>query len=312
LARRANDITVTIAAGADGAAPITETRHVLTPFGTGLVARSAPPDDGCRVFGPFPPTGRPADPDTTGGYYQPVRVLVPTSTGDDFSVGITRLNCGIAGAAQDQAIEYNKRHLPNENPAIASLTLSHANGRKETVPAEPGGSPVPDTIADAGSTESAGAGDAGDAGDAGSDSGDAGSDSGGAPSADAGPPPARVTVAPGESVVFNASWASCPAPCAGSNCLPPTPCTGSERYVSLDLKTHQIVDRRESIRISWFANDGAFDHDRTGRSEQAANPPNTDNAWIAPNTATDVRVWVVIRDDRGGVGWSSYVIHVAR
>jgi len=116
---------------------------------------------------------------------------------------------------------------------------------------------------------------------------------------------------PGETVTFRASWAQCAAPCTGESCKAPAPCTGAEPYLDLDLISHQLVDRRESIRVSWYSNDGSFDHDRTGRTEGEAGTPNTDNAWTAPSTSADVRFWVVIRDDRGGVGWSSYVIHVA-
>ena len=41
------------------------------------------------------PPSRPADPDVTGGYYQPVRVLVPTREEEDYVVGVTRLACGV-------------------------------------------------------------------------------------------------------------------------------------------------------------------------------------------------------------------------
>jgi hypothetical protein len=322
LVRRAADITVSVSSGADGAAPMTETRHVLTPFGNGLSASSPPPADGCRVFGPFPPDpvsgqpqARPADPDTTGGYYQPVRLLVPTRTGDQFAVGITRLDCGIAGATPDQATEYSKRHRPNQNPALLSLVVTHANGRRDTVPPEPGGSPAAQTARDAGMASDGGDSASSDGGiptlEAGASRGDSGvpSTDAGAPSTDAGSVE-PVTVSQGESVVFRATWAACAAACNGSSCPPPKPCTGSESYVNLDLTARQLVDHRESIRISWFSSDGAFDHDRTGRGESDANRPSSDNAWTAPATTTDVHLWVVIRDDRGGVGWSTYVIHV--
>jgi hypothetical protein len=308
LVRRARDIKVTIAPAADGGEPTTQVRHILTPFGAGLTARSSVPDDGYRVFGPFPPDpqpgeppSRPADPDTTGGYYQPVRLLIPTKDNPEFSVGVTRLDCGISGANADQTLEYNKRHVPNENPAIASVVLRHANGRKETLTAEPGASTTSGPADGGASVDGAAVADAG-----------AGSsiDSGGALTIDAGPTP-HVTVAPGESVSLTASWANC-AVCTGSGCGAPTPCAGSESYVNLDLIEHRIVAHRESIRVSWFSANGSFEHDRTGRAEAEAKTTNTENTWTAPNTEAEVNVWVVIRDDRGGVGWSSYVIHVAR
>ena len=61
--------------------------------------------------------------------------------------------------------------------------------------------------------------------------------------------------------------------------------------------------------MSWFASGGTFDNDSTGRA--ATDPtPSTDDGWTAPATAGTVHVWVVLRDDRGGVGWMSYVLSV--
>jgi hypothetical protein len=271
------------------------------------VARAAVPVDSCRVFGPFPPEplpgeppSRPADPDTTGGYYQPVRLLVPTSGGDAYSVGVTRLDCGIIGATQEQSAEYNKRHTPNANPEISSVALERANGANETLSVAPGS---PSELSDGGADAVVTSLDAGGDGSL--------PDSGAAGATDAGTLP-RIAVTPGEQVTFHAKWASCPAPCSNASCPSPTACSGSEAYVDLDLSAHRLVDRRESIRVSWFATDGTFDHDRTGRSEAEATTPNTDNAWTAPSAPADVHMWLVIRDDRGGVGFSTYVIHVGR
>src|SRR5262249_47898034 len=134
LVRRARDVTVTIAPATDGGEASTQTRHILTPIGTGLKVQASVPVESCRVFGPFPPDpqpgeppSRPADPDPTGGYYQPVRLLIPTKTDPEFSVGVTRLDCGIAGATQEQSNDYNKHHIPNENPALASIVVERAN-----------------------------------------------------------------------------------------------------------------------------------------------------------------------------------------
>ncbi len=108
-------------------------------------------------------------------------------------------------------------------------------------------------------------------------------------------------VAPSQRVELRAAWAACdPAM---------TSCTGSEAYAYLDPQTHTVVHAREQVRVSWFAAGGTFDADRTGRD--AIDPTAyTDNAWTAPATPGTARVWVVIRDDRGGVGWQSYVFVV--
>jgi hypothetical protein len=267
----------------------------LDPVGTDRIVTGVMPADACSLFGPSPPQpkmgeppSRAADPDTTGGYYQPVRVVVPTDSGDEFAVGVTRIDCGLGGATQDQALEFADRYRPNENPVIDSLVLRRAGGKSETF------------------------------------------------SADAAAAPPRVS--PGERVTLLAKWASCPLgpSCGDGICgageygaanpskrieacgdcrIPPEVskgCTGSEPYVELDPEKRAIVDRREAIRLSWFATTGSFDHDRTGRAEDDRVPATSENDWTAPTTSGDVRLWVVIRDDRGGVGWSEVHIDVQR
>jgi hypothetical protein len=87
----------------------------LELLGTGTGADATIPREACETFGPTPPTPkpgepnlRPVDPDPTGGYYQPVRVL---ARGDEqsYEVGVTRLACGLGGATQEQAADYNRR-----------------------------------------------------------------------------------------------------------------------------------------------------------------------------------------------------------
>ena len=61
----------------------------LVPLGSGPVASGAIPAIACRQFGPEVPEvmgnetpGRPVDPDATGGYYQPVSLFIPSSSGE--------------------------------------------------------------------------------------------------------------------------------------------------------------------------------------------------------------------------------------
>jgi hypothetical protein len=110
-----------------------------------------------------------------------------------------------------------------------------------------------------------------------------------------------TTVAPSQRLVLRATWADCD-PSA-------TTCTGAEGYPSFDQTSHLIVDHRETMRVSWFASGGDFDDDRTGRD--ATDPtPFSENGWTAPSSPGTVRMWVVVRDDRGGAGWKSYVVTV--
>lgn len=83
----------------------------------------------------------------------------------------------------------------------------------------------------------------------------------------------------------------------------------AEPYVVLDVASQTLIDRREGMRVSWFANAGSFASDRTGRTE-AEREPFTDNEWTAPNQAGIVHVFVVLRDDRGGAAFAHYPLTV--
>ncbi len=149
------------------------------------------------------------------------------------------------------------------------------------------------------------------------------------PDADGTPLTAAVdttaTVDAGSRITLRASWPDCPTePTCGDgicganedkmncaeDCADPHGCTGSEPYVSFDLGSRQIVDRREGMRVSWYSAGGSFEHDRTGQTEADAATSYTDNTWTAPGTPGDVHLWAVLRDDRGGTDWGSFIVHV--
>lgn len=87
------------------------------------------------------------------------------------------------------------------------------------------------------------------------------------------------------------------------------PDTSAETYAYYDPVTAFVVDRRETMRMSWFASAGAFEHDRTGRTPEERETF-TENAWNAPSSAGTVHLFVVLRDDRGGVAFASRSIEV--
>lgn len=241
----------------------------IDEIGFGLSASGTLPSDTCRNFGPEVPApkpgqpqGRPIDPDPTGGYYQPLRLLANGSP----QIGATRISCGVANASSGDTASFRARYHANTNPAITSVT----------------------------------------------------SDDGTALSSDASAP---THFALGARVVLTASWAPCPTSdvcgdgvcgadetattCAG-DCPSPLGsnpgCTGSERYVLYDLGAFALVDVRETMRASWFVTSGAFDSDRTGRDGTDL-ATSTSNTLTLPASAGPIHAWVVLRDDRGGVGW---------
>src|ERR1019366_7925445 len=72
----------------------------FVPLGSGADVSGAIPPDACKLFGPDvpppvpgQPQGRPVDPDTTGGYYDPIRILAPRPP-HPITIDETRLSCG--------------------------------------------------------------------------------------------------------------------------------------------------------------------------------------------------------------------------
>lgn len=80
------------------------------------------PADGCALFGPEIPPGdyRPRDPDSTGGYFQPMRA----SLGGAVAFGMTRISCNLANAPADAALDFKNRYVANKNPKLATPTAT--------------------------------------------------------------------------------------------------------------------------------------------------------------------------------------------
>lgn len=78
----------------------------------------------------------------------------------------------------------------------------------------------------------------------------------------------------------------------------------AERYVAYDLASRTLVERRETMRVSWFSTAGSFANDRTGRGEEEV-ATFTENEWTAPDEATVAHLFWVLRDARGGVAFAT-------
>jgi hypothetical protein len=101
----------------------------LDPIGKGDSVTGTLPNNACRQFGsdvPEPkegePPGRPADPDPTGGYYQPARLVVDSQP-KLLALGQTRLMCGLPGATREVSEDFRVRYRANTNPAIAGVEI---------------------------------------------------------------------------------------------------------------------------------------------------------------------------------------------
>jgi hypothetical protein len=104
-----------------------------------------------------------------------------------------------------------------------------------------------------------------------------------------GAPVAADAIPRGARVTLRASWSE----------------RSAERFVVYDLASRAVVERRETMRVSWFATAGTFANDRTGRGEEELETF-TENEWTAPDEARTVHLFVILRDARGGVAFSTY------
>lgn len=104
-----------------------------------------------------------------------------------------------------------------------------------------------------------------------------------------GSPIAADAIPRGARVTLRASW----------------PEASAERYVVYDVASRTLVEAREAMRVSWFATAGSFESDRTGRAEGELETF-TENAWTAPPDARTTHLFVVLRDSRGGVVFSTH------
>jgi hypothetical protein len=102
-----------------------------------------------------------------------------------------------------------------------------------------------------------------------------------------------ATLPPGQMVTFEAAW---------------TP-ESRETFPVYEPVKMAIVDHAEELTVSWFATAGEFDRDRTGRTEAETETAIT-NTWLAPATAGPVHLWVVLRDNRGGLDYREYLVTV--
>jgi hypothetical protein len=110
-----------------------------------------------------------------------------------------------------------------------------------------------------------------------------------------------LVVAAGSHVALRVGWSDCRSV--------PAACGGAETYLLVDPTTKSLATARESIVASWYASSGTFDLDRAGR-DGTDSATTVDNGWTAPAAAGTARLWIVLRDARGGVGWASYVVAI--
>lgn len=193
-----------------------------------------------------------------------------------------RALCHLGGATPEQQRERDRRYRPNQNPTVLGLVRQDGTDGTD-------GTPIPSFETDAA---------------------------------------AATAVRPGETLTLQVAWPACPGPGEDScgdgtcgldetpdacpaDCVPVAGCGGAEAYLWFDPAARAFAIRREAIVVSWFATAGRFATARTGRSEaEAPSSSGSDNRWTAPSEPGDLWLWVVLRDDRGGVAWSTHRLRV--
>ncbi|MDB4991129.1 MAG: hypothetical protein JWN04_6307, partial [Myxococcaceae bacterium] len=73
-----------------------------------------------------------------------------------------------------------------------------------------------------------------------------------------------------------------------------------ESYVLFDPIERAIVERTETLDVSWYTNGGEFSRDRT--TQDPAQPSSSNTLELDSDSTQPLMVWVVLRDERGGVG----------
>jgi hypothetical protein len=268
----------------------------FTPLGAGSEVTGAIPANACQQFGsdaPNPlagqPPGRRVDPDPSGGYYQPTRLLAQGPDGPTITIAETRIQCTLASFSPDVVAAFQQRYHRNSNPEIVALEVKGASApwiATDGANGTPNQVGVGQRLALEVSWPSCPTTDA-------ADDGVCGPDETGTTCGTCGP---DVDVNRGDC-------------CVDVNCTHARGCAGAERYVRLDPMSGALVDGREAMAVAWYATGGAFDFDRAGRSGDDLAIA-SDNTWQAPDRAGPVTMWVVLRDERGGVGWKQYTLDV--
>jgi hypothetical protein len=100
-------------------------------------------------------------------------------------------------------------------------------------------------------------------------------------------PIALAAVAADSDVTLTASW----------------PADAVEHYLYYDPLAQDLIERREAMRVSWFATAGTLVVDASDVAETAV-ATSVSTTWHAP-AAGEAWLWFVLRDSRGGIAWQA-------
>ncbi|HEY8087780.1 MAG TPA: hypothetical protein VIF09_08045 [Polyangiaceae bacterium] len=112
----------------------------LAGAGAGTPITTQTPSTGCGLFGPDTTSSafRPRDPDSTGGFYQPLRVDL---AGADSAFELARIHCDLPDADAAAASAFSSAYALNRNPTLLGLTAG-AGGAAVSLGSVPAGTKV--------------------------------------------------------------------------------------------------------------------------------------------------------------------------
>jgi hypothetical protein len=83
------------------------------------------------------------------------------------------------------------------------------------------------------------------------------------------------------------------------------PAEDVESFLYFDPRAQALVDRREAMRVSWFATDGALPVDATAAGDRTR----IETTWRTPGPGR-ATVWIVLRDSRGGIATQTLTVEI--
>ncbi|MEO8703192.1 MAG: hypothetical protein ABI867_24310 [Kofleriaceae bacterium] len=86
------------------------------------------------------------------------------------------------------------------------------------------------------------------------------------------------------------------------------PAASAESYLFFDRLGQRLVERREALRLSWFATAGALAVDASAVAEDDP-ATTTSTVWHTPGPGT-ATVWFTLRDSRGGIATREFQVVV--
>lgn len=246
--------------------------EALLPLAEGETTTGRIPQNACSLIGPV------AFADASGVSARPID---PDPTGgyylsvlaedEDVALGQVRVSCGAVGLAPDELTKFNAGYRPNENPDLERI-VAEVGDDSFVLGAEP------------------------------------------------------LRVRAGTRVELRAEFVRCPreAECGDGYCsagenqvscaedcrTEPRGCPGAETYLVADASTRAVATRREGLSLAWFASGGRFAEEQTGQAESDPDGTSTSNVWTAPRDSGSVRLWFVLRDDRGGATFVAHDVEV--